>query len=34
MNTPLNNSKYPTKAGIGLLLLALCLLLLNACSNT
>jgi len=34
MNTPLNNSKYPTKARIRLPLLGLCLLLLSACATT
>ena len=34
MNTPLKHSKNPTKAWIGLPLLALCLLLLSACSTT
>ena len=34
MNTPLNNSKFPTKARIRFSLLGLCLLLLSACSTT
>jgi hypothetical protein len=34
MNTPLNNSKFSTKARIHFSLLALCLLLLSACSTT
>ncbi len=34
MNTPLNDSKYPTKARIRFSLLALCLLLLSACATT
>lgn len=34
MNTPLKHSKNPAKAWIGLPLLALCLLLLSACSTT
>jgi len=34
MNTPLKHSEYPTKAWIGLPVLALCLSLLSACSTT
>ena len=34
MNTPLKQSEYPTKAWIGLPVLALCLSLLSACSTT
>ena len=34
MNTPLKGSEYPTKAWIGLPVLALCLSLLSACSTT